>query len=111
VKVSLGTDNVPVSLFVPIWQSVARISRYSGERIVSGQCLSREQAIRAATINGAYLTFEEARKGSLEVGKLADLVVLDADPLSVPERKIRDIRSVMTMVGGRVVFAGEDWGG
>jgi predicted amidohydrolase YtcJ len=110
VKVSLGTDNVPVSMFAPIWQSVARISRYSGERIVPAQCLTREQAIRAATINGACLTFEEGRKGSLEVGKLADLVVLDADPLSVPERRIRDIRAVMTMVGGRIVFAGDDWG-
>jgi predicted amidohydrolase YtcJ len=109
VHVSLGTDNVPVTLFAPIWHSIARRSRYVGEPVAAGQGLSREQAIRAATIDGAYLTFDEHRKGSLEPGKLADVAVLDADPLTVAENKIRDIRAVMTMVGGRVVYAGEEW--
>ena len=75
VNVALATDNVPVSLFWPIWQTVSRINRYTNERVVPDQALSREQAIRCATINGAYLSFDESKKGSLEPGKLADLVV------------------------------------
>jgi predicted amidohydrolase YtcJ len=111
VKVSFGTDNVPISVFGPMWHSVARRSRYTGERVAPGQALSREQAIRAATIFGAYLSFDETRKGSLEPGKLADLAVLDADPLTVAENKIRDIKSMMTMVGGKTVYTSPDWEG
>ena len=62
-----------------------------------------EQALRTATINGAYLTFDEDKKGSLEPGKLADLAVLSADPLTVAESAIRDITADMTMVGGKIV--------
>jgi predicted amidohydrolase YtcJ len=56
------------------------------------------------TINNAYITFEENVKGSLEPGKLADLVVLSDDLLTVPETKIKDITPLLTMVGGKVVF-------
>jgi hypothetical protein len=104
LHVSLATDNVPVSLFYPIWQSVARRSRYTKEAIAPGESLTREQALRAATINGAWLTFEENRKGSLEPGKLADLAVLDADPMTVPEDELRTIAADITVVGGRVVY-------
>jgi predicted amidohydrolase YtcJ len=58
---------------------------------------------QCSTVNGAYLSFDEAKRGSIAVGKLADLAVLSADPLTVEESRIRDIRSVMTIVGGRVV--------
>ena len=51
------------------------------------------------------------RKGSLETGKLADLAVLSADPMSVADTKLRDISAVMTMVGGRIVHATSDWPG
>lgn len=102
--VSLATDNVPVSLFFPMWQSIARRSRYTKEVIAPGERLTREQAIRAATINGARLTFEETRKGSIETGKLADFAVLDADPLAVAEDAIRNIAADLTIVGGRVVY-------
>ena len=54
-------------------------------------------------MNGAYVTFDEDKKGSLEVGKLADLAVLSADPLTVAEEKIRDISAEMTMAGGKIV--------
>ena len=67
------------------------------------QALSREEAIRCATINGAYLTFDEGKKGSLEPGKLADLTILSKDPLTVAEEEIRDITALMTMVGGEIV--------
>jgi predicted amidohydrolase YtcJ len=103
VKVGLITDNVPISLFWPIWESVARLSRVTNDRIAPEQAISRAEALRCATENGAYLTFDEDKKGSLEPGKLADLAVLSADPLTVAESAIRDITADMTMVGGKIV--------
>lgn len=104
VPVVLATDNVPPSLFSPIWQAVARVDRTTQRVIGPGQRLSRPDALRAATIAGAHLTFDEDDRGSLEVGKLADLAVLSADPLTVDEPAIRDITADLTIVGGRVVF-------
>jgi predicted amidohydrolase YtcJ len=108
VRVSLATDNVPVSLFWPVWQSVSRACRYSDDAIAPNQALSREDALRCATINGAYLTGDENIKGSLEPGKLADLTILDADPLTCDEIGIRDIKSRTTMVGGKIVYERSD---
>jgi predicted amidohydrolase YtcJ len=111
VKVSLATDNVPISLWLPIWQTIARESLQTKQRVGSGQALSRAEALRCATADGAYLTFDEDKKGTLEVGKLADLAVLSADPLTVEEQGIAAIRSLMTMVGGRVVYETADSAG
>ena len=111
VKVGLVTDNVPVSLFWPIWESIARLGRVANEAIAPGQALTRAEALRCATANGAYLTFDEDKKGSLEPGKLADLAVLSADPLTVAEPDIRDITADMTMVGGKVVHQTPNWPG
>ncbi|MBI2371132.1 MAG: amidohydrolase, partial [Deltaproteobacteria bacterium] len=97
------TDNVPVSLFYPLWQAVTRVDRYSGRVIAPEQRISREDALRAATIWGAYLTCEEDVKGSIEPGKYADLIVLDRDYLTVPEAEIKEIEPLLTMVGGRIV--------
>jgi predicted amidohydrolase YtcJ len=104
VPVALGTDNVPPSLFYPIWQAVARVDRTTGRVIAPAQRLSREDALRAATAAGAFLTFDEDDRGSIEVGKLADLAVLSADPLTVEESAIRDLAADLTVVGGRVVL-------
>lgn len=104
MRVNLATDNVPVSLFYPLWQSVVRRSRYTDDIIAPTECLSREQALRAATIHGAWLTFDETRRGSLEIGKLADLAVLDTDPLTCADDDLRRIASDITMVDGRVVY-------
>jgi predicted amidohydrolase YtcJ len=103
VKVSLATDNVPISLWLPVWQTIARESFQTKERVAPAQALSRAEALRCATTHGAYLTFDEDRKGTLEAGKFADLAVLSADPLTVEERGIADIKSLMTMVGGGIV--------
>jgi len=65
--------------------------------------ISRESALKQYTINGAYAIFAENLKGSIEVGKLADLVVIDKDYLTCPAEEIKGIRAVLTMVGGRVV--------
>jgi predicted amidohydrolase YtcJ len=104
IHVALATDNVPTSLFHPVWQAVARVDRYSSRVIAPSQKLSREEALRAATIEGAYLTFEEDAKGSLEPGKLADLVILSDDPLTCDEARLKDITAELTLVGGRIVY-------
>jgi predicted amidohydrolase YtcJ len=109
VKVGLATDNVPVSMFWPIWQAVARTSNVTQHRIAPEQAISRTEALRSATVDCAYITFDEGKKGSLEPGKLADLAVLSADPLSVEEAGLRDIAAAMTMVGGKAVYETPNW--
>ncbi|MDE0386330.1 MAG: amidohydrolase [Defluviicoccus sp.] len=106
VHVALATDNVPTSLFFPVWQSVARENLHTGERIAPDQALTREDAMRCATIEGAWLTFEEDSKGSLEEGKLADMAILSDDPLTCPEDAIKDIVAETVIVGGTVVHEG-----
>ncbi len=104
IKLALATDNVPVSMFYPLWQAVTRRSRYVAEPVVPSQAITREDALRAATINGAYLTFDENKKGSIEPGKLADCAVLDRDPLTVEEDQLKDTRADLTVIGGRIVY-------
>lgn len=104
VPVSLGTDNVPVSLWYPVWQTVARLDRKTQTQVAPEQALTREEALRCATRNGAYLTFEENDKGALEPGKLADIAVLSQDPLTCELEKLRHTVAEMTIVGGKVVF-------
>jgi predicted amidohydrolase YtcJ len=68
-----------------------------------GQRLTPEQGLRLLTLEGARLTFEENRKGTLEPGKLADIAVLTADPTAVPTEEVKSIRAALTVVGGRIV--------
>ena len=105
VRFGMGTDNKPYSPFPTIWAAVARQERTTNEVIGPNQCLTRMEALRAITMGGAYFSFEENRRGSLEMGKLADIVVLSGDYLDIPEDKIPDLNSVLTMVGGRVVHS------
>jgi predicted amidohydrolase YtcJ len=104
VPVALATDNVPTSLWHPIAQTVTRLDRFAQRAIAPSQRLTREEALRAATAGGAFLTFDEREKGTLEPGKLADLVVLSADPLAVDEASIADIVAELTVVGGTIVL-------
>jgi hypothetical protein len=104
VPVSFSSDNVPVSMFTSIWQAVARPSRHATERVAPAQAITREEAIRCATIGGAHLSYDEDSKGSLEPGKLADLVVLSDDPLTCAEDEIATIVAELTIVDGNVVF-------
>lgn len=103
VPLALATDNVPISLWHPIWHTVARRNRYTGEVIAPAQALTREEALRCATAGGAALTFEEDAKGTIESGRLADFIVLSSDPLTCPEDTLADIVAETTVVDGKVV--------
>jgi len=103
VTVSLATDNVPPSLWGPVAHAVFRRERRDGRVVAPGQRLTRMEALRAASLNGAWLCFEEDRRGSLEPGKLADLAILSDDPLTVAEEAMPAITALRTIVDGRVV--------
>ena len=80
-----------------------RITR-NGVLLNQDQCLSVEQALKAITINAAWQYHEEDRKGSLEVGKLADLVILDRSPLTCPADQLKTIRVLETIKEGATVY-------
>ena len=107
VHVSLATDNVPPSLFHSVWHTTTRITEETGKPISPDQCISREEALACASREGAYLSFEENAKGSLEPGKLADVAVLSDDPLSIEEERIPDITAELVITGGKIVYAAE----
>jgi len=91
--------------FLGMWTSLVRRPRWTDGPLHSEQALDRAAAIRFYTMNNAFLTFEERQKGSLEVGKLADFIVLDQDILTCPIDAIKDITVHETWLGGRRVFA------
>jgi hypothetical protein len=101
----LGTDATIVSHYSPFvtlgW--VVSGLDVGGNRVLD-ETLTREEALIAHTRSNAYLFFQENALGSLEVGKQADLVVLDRDYMTVPVAEIKHIHPTLTMVGGRVVF-------
>ena len=103
----LGSDGAivaPINPFLTLgWAVTGR--NIAGQRAWSeDQRVSRKAALIAHTINNAKLLFKEESLGSLETGKLADLVVLDRDYLTVPPEQIAAIRPVLTMTGGRITF-------
>lgn len=104
VTVSLATDNVPVSLWPCIWQSVARVDRATGYVIAPGQRISREEALHCATTQGARLMLDEEERGTLQPGKLADLIVLPENPLTMAEEKLQHLAPDVTIAGGKVVW-------
>jgi predicted amidohydrolase YtcJ len=100
-----GTD-APVEDVDPIASYYSTVSRRmnNGEVFYPEQRMSRMEALRSYTINSAYGAFEEASKGSLEVGKLADVTVLSQNLLTVEENRIPDTEVLYTIVGGEVRF-------
>ena len=97
------TSDYPPGPFEPMMAIQSSVTRtdYNGEIWGPSQKISVEEAIKVGTINGAYASFEENIKGSLEVGKLADLVILDKNPTIVDPMTIIDIPIQRTMVGGK----------
>ena len=99
-----GTD-APVEDVDPIANFYATVTRRlaDGSTFYPDQRMSRQEALRSYTRNAAYAAFEEGEKGSLSVGKLADVTVLSKDILTVPEDEIRSARVDFTIVGGKVL--------
>lgn len=102
------TPVTPVPPLEGIWCAVNRTTR-DGRSLGPEQAIDVTAALRAYTIDAAYLAGEEADKGSLEIGKLADLAVLSADPATVDAERLRDLTVTATVVGGSVIH--EDTGG
>ena len=99
---SLEATN-PWNPWLAIWVTLARTTE-RGDTLFPEERLTREQAIRLYTINNAYLHHEEKEKGSLEVGKLGDLIMIDRDLLTCPVDAVRDTKVLLTVVGGKVVY-------
>ena len=101
----LGTDAFEVNQFRP-FQALywAVTGKMVGGTVVNTHTISREAALIAHTRSNAYLFFRENDLGSIQPGRFADLAVIDKDYLTVPAEQIKDIKSVLTMVGGRVVY-------
>lgn len=93
----------PYNPFFGMWMAVTR-KMVDGQVMHPEQAISRQEALRMWTLNGAYLSFEEGIKGSIEPGKLADLVVVSKDYLTCPVDEIKDIEALETVVDGRVVY-------
>ena len=103
VFVALSSDILPIGPMVGIYAAVTRKGA-SGAVYAPDERLTIEEAIRGYTRNGAYITFEEDIKGTLEPGKLADMIVLSDDLLTIDPERILDVLVEKTIVGGRVVF-------
>jgi predicted amidohydrolase YtcJ len=104
VRVALATDNVPVTLWPCVWQACERVDRTTQRVIAPAQRISREEALQCATVNGAWLCEDEARRGTLEPGKLADMIVLPENPLTMPAERLSSLAPDLTIVGGRTVW-------
>ncbi len=100
--IHVDTPVTPMRPLLLVWAAVNRIST-GGEVIGADQRISALHALRATTINAAWQIFQEDNRGSLEVGKFGDLVVLSDNPLDKPE-SIRDMEVLETVVGGKTVF-------
>jgi predicted amidohydrolase YtcJ len=94
----------PYNPFLGMQTAITRRARWHDGRLHPEEALTREQALRFYTINNAKVLRKETTTGSLEPGKLADLVLLDTDLLTCPEDKIRDTKALLTMVDGKVVW-------
>jgi predicted amidohydrolase YtcJ len=86
-------------------QGMVTRTGWNGEVWGPNQRITVDEALRVYTINGAYATREEAIKGSISVGKLADFVMLAQDPHTIDPNRIKDIQIVRTVVGGNVVYS------
>lgn len=109
-KIGRRRSNNSYDPFLGMWTAICRLPRDSSDPLHPQEALTREEAIRLYTINGAYLTFEEEVKGSLEPGKLADFIVVDRDLLTCPVDEIKDTVVLETWVGGRCVYRAGDTG-
>lgn len=103
VKMAFGSDNLPIGPMVGLYTAITRKGA-DGKVFGADEAVSRQEAIRLYTEKAAYLGWDEKKKGTLEVGKFADMIVLDKDPMTVPVQDLLTTNVDMTIVGGRVVY-------
>jgi len=105
IKVGAGSDSAQISALNPwlmlYYMTTGRNS--SGVLINGGQTLTRQEALRLYTVENGWFSKEEDKLGSIEPGKLGDIVVLNGDYFSVPDESLKSLRSVLTVVGGKIV--------
>jgi len=105
IKWGFHTDTTEVNQYKPfttLWFAVT--GKMLGGRVVNHQTITREEALIAHTRSNSYFVMRENDLGSIQPGKLADLVVMDRDYLTIPADQIKDIKPVMTMIGGNVAY-------
>ena len=105
--VALGTD-FPVEKVSPFLTFYAAVARKDTEGYPEGgflpdESLSREEALKGMTIWAAYSNFEEQERGSIEVGKQADFIILDENIMEIPEEEIPNVKTLQTFVSGKKV--------
>jgi predicted amidohydrolase YtcJ len=108
IPVGAGTDAFRSANYSPmlsLWWLISGKTVAGSAIRDATQNVTRAEALRMYTLGSAWITADEARTGSIEVGKFADLAVLSADYLTVPEEQVRNLESLLTMVGGRIVYA------
>ena len=105
IPVGLATDNKPPDPWLAFHAAVDRRDMTSGQVLGPSERLSRVAALRVLTTGGAWLSFAERERGVLAPGRLADLAVLDRDPLTAPLDSLHEISCSMAMVGGRVIHS------
>lgn len=113
IPVAAGSDHMighdkntavnPYNPFMSMWTEVTRLTN-TGKVMHPEQRITRAEALKTHTIWAAYLQFAEKERGSLEPGKLADMVVIDRDYLTCPESQIKDIQPLLTILDGRKVY-------
>jgi hypothetical protein len=105
IEWGFGTDGTAANQYLPFTTLYFAVTgKMAGGAKVIRQTIGREDALIAHTRKNAYLVFQENSLGAIQPGKLADLLVLDRDYLTIPADQIRSIKPVMTMVGGRIVY-------
>jgi len=105
IQWGFGTDGSAANQYLPFTTLYFAVTgKMAGGRKVIRQTISREDALIAHTRKNAFLVFQENNLGSIQPGKLADLVVIDRDYLTIPADQIKDIKPVITIVGGRIVY-------
>lgn len=104
IFVAFSSDNLPIGPMVGLYAAISRKGP-SGRVHGAMEAVHRETALKMYTANTAYLSWEENIKGTLERGKLADMIVLDRDPLTVPVEQLLETKVDMTFVGGKLVYS------
>jgi predicted amidohydrolase YtcJ len=103
ITVAMSSDILPIGPMVGIYAAITR-KGMSGSVYGASEAITMQEAIRAYTELGAYLNFDETKKGTLEAGKLADMIVLSDDLLTINPDKIMDVTVEQTYIHGELVY-------